>query len=252
MAKKEITSKAVSAQEAAIGFGLLALTVVLIVLLSLLTVGGAGGSAAGNAAYDAEVTAESPVRLSEIMSSNASSLMLADGTLPDWIEIENTGDTDFNLNGYALIVDGDPTKMYRFSGTTVPAGGYIVMLADDGTGEGHLPFRLASSGQTLTLMNAAGQAVDVVQVPSMESDQVWCRDKDGAWQPSFVDTPGEENRPNATAAENIGAEDANNGEVVISEVMARNATYAADENGEFWDYVELLNRSEADVSLKGW
>ena len=252
MAKKNTNAKTINSQEKAVGLGLLVLTILLIVLLSVLTAGGSDSSAAGKTAYHAEVTAESPVRLSEVMSSNASALMLKDGTLPDWIEIENTGSSDFNLTSYALMVDGDPTKMYRFSGMTVPAGGYIVLYADNGNGEGHLPFRLSSSGQTLTLMNAAGQAVDAAEVPAMEQDQVWCRDEDGAWQPSFASTPGEANRPNATAGEGFAAGIEATGGVIITEVMARNATYAADENGEYWDYVELQNRSAADVNLKGW
>jgi len=236
-----------SGRENAVGLGLLALTLALIAALAALGMGGAGGSAA----YETAVTAESPVRLSEIMSSNASSLIMPDGSMPDWIEIENTAGNAVSLNGYALMADGDPTKMYRFSGVTLQAGEHLVLYADNTSGAGHLPFKLPSSGQTLTLLNAAGQAVDSVHTPPLEQDQVYCRDASGAWATSFAPTPGGENKPNATAAEIASAQTAD-GDVVISEVMSRNATYAADENGEFWDYVELTNRSDAPVSLGNW
>ena len=62
-------------------WALMALSVALVLLLSAAFSGGADGR------FSAEVTAESPVRISEIVASNTSSLMLTDGTLPDWIEL---------------------------------------------------------------------------------------------------------------------------------------------------------------------
>ena len=239
MTNKKTNMKSGSVRDNAVGLGLLALAVVLLVIMAVVSPG--QGEAAGTGT----------VQFSEIMSSNASALMLSDGTLPDWIEIVNNGEKDANLNGYALMIDGDPTRMYRFAGTTVPAGGRIVLLADSGNGNGHLPFRLAASGQTLVLMNPAGQTADAVQTPSLDADQVYCRDENGEWQLSYAATPGEKNKVSETAAENY-TETQTGGDVVITEVMARNATYAPDENGEYWDYVELTNLSGAPVSLKGW
>lgn len=251
VANKKTNMKAVRARENAVGISLLSLTVVLIVLLSVLAANDTKGSA-NSAFYEAEVTAQSPVRFSEVMASNASTIITVDGTLPDWIELENTGAKDFNLNGYVIMADDDPTRMYRFSGTTVPAGGYLVLYADNTGGEGHLPFKLATSGQRLTLMNAAGQAVDVLNTPSLEADQVYCRDNSGAWATSYVSTPGAKNRAGAGLDETVSAQSANDGAVVITEVMTRNATYAPDENGEYFDYVELTNRSDVPVSINGW
>ncbi len=244
---KNTNRKAVAARENAVGIGLLAITAVLIVLLSLLAAQDSG-SATGESVRP---TAQSPIRFSEIMSSNASTLILPDGSLPDWIELENTSDADFSLNGYALMVDGDPTRMYRFSGTTVPAGGYRVMYANGQGGADSLPFKLSSSGQTLTLMNPAGQPVDVVSTPALEADQVCCLDANGSWTTSFEATPGKANRPNANPADSV-AENPIDSAVILTEIMARNATYAPDENGEVYDYVELTNRSAEPVSLKDW
>lgn len=251
MAKKKSNKKAVRARENAVGIGLLALTAALIALLSVLTAKGTVGTQEA-AEYDTEVTAQSPVRFSEIMSSNASTVLAQDGSLPDWIELENSGSADFNMNGYVIMLDDDPTRMYRFSGVTIPAGGYLVMKADNAGGEGHLPFRLASSGQKLTLMNAAGKAVEVLHTPSLEADQVYCRDDSGMWATSYVSTPGDKNRANAGAEETVSAQNVNSGAVIFTEVMTRNATYAPDENGEYYDYLELTNRSGEAVSLKGW
>lgn len=41
--------------------------------------------------------------------------------------------------------------------------------------------------------------------------------------------------------------------IVINEFMAKNTTYAQDENGQFDDYIELRNNSSTDwISLKNW
>lgn len=240
-----------AARENAVGIGLLALAAVAIILMSVLTANGTGDGADATQ-HEVEVTAQSPVRFSEIMSSNASTMVTDDGTLPDWIELENAGDTDFNLNGYVIMSDDDPTCMYRFSSTTIPAGGYLVLYADKAGGEGHLPFRLAASGSKLTLMNAAGQTVEMLQIPALEADQVYCRDDGGDWATSYVSTPGEKNRASAGLDESEAAQSADESAVVITEVMTRNATYAPDENGEYFDYVELTNQSDETVSLSGW
>ena len=253
MAKKK--KHRVGIRESAIGLGLLAAAGVLIALLCVLAAQNPGGVSA-NAGYNTTVTAESPVRFSEVMASNASALLRADGSLPDWIELENTGSADVSLSGYVIMANGDPTQMYRFSGTTIAAGDHLVVYADgrDASKDGgiHLPFKIASSGETLTLLNAAGQAVDSIQTPPLEADQVYCRDGAGAWQISFASTPGEANRVAESAATQTAELTIEDSGIVITEVMSRNATYAADENGEYYDYVELTNVSNAEVSLKGW
>ena len=42
------------------------------------------------------------------------------------------------------------------------------------------------------------------------------------------------------------------GSVVINELMARNQTTVADQDGEFDDWLEILNNSNDDVTLTGW
>ena len=41
-------------------------------------------------------------------------------------------------------------------------------------------------------------------------------------------------------------------EVVISELMASNATILQDEDGEFSDWIEILNTGDAAIDLAGW
>ena len=69
---------------------------------------------------------EHPLRISELMSRNTS-VPNADGVLCDWIEIENRSGSTFDLSGYKLS-DSITGAKYSFpNGTSIPAGGYLVV-----------------------------------------------------------------------------------------------------------------------------
>lgn len=227
-------------------WSLMVLTVALVLLLSVLAPGGTDGR------FSAKVTAESPIRISEVMTANKSSLMLTDGTLPDWIELENTGKEEISLAGYALMCNDNPTDVYRIQSAVIPAGGYILIYADGGSDNGselHAPFKLSSSGETVVLMNAAGAVIDSVHTPEMIADEAYCRDASGEWTVSLAPSPGGKNGIETVPEMSLNAA---SGAVAVTEVMSANASYCPDENGEYHDYVELMNTSDEEVSLKGW
>ena len=225
-------------------WALIALTAALVLLFSALAPGGADGR------FSAKVTAQSAVRISGIVAANTSALMLADGTLPDWIELENNGDSEVSLAGYALMCNDDPTDVYRIRNAAIPADGRILIYADGGSDSGdelHAPFKLSASGETVVLMNAAGAVIDSVHTPELHDDEAYCRDASGEWTVRAASAPGRENAVTAAAMLN-----ASERSVVVTEVMSANASYCPDENGEYHDYVELTNTSDEAVSLKDW
>ena len=189
------------------------------------------------------------LRLNEVMSSNGSAVALSDGSLPDWVEIENTSDQPIDLTGYALMNAAKPNRAFAFPGGVLDAGARAVVYCDGSdkalvNGEYHAPFRLPASGATLALLNRKGIAADVVALPALGKDQVYCRDESGEWTIEDYAAPG-----NASEAAEAAAEP---GALAITEVMSRNCTYIADENGEHPDYIEIHNTSRAPVSLSGW
>ncbi|MEE1199138.1 MAG: lamin tail domain-containing protein [Christensenellales bacterium] len=247
--------KAVKEQRGALG--ILAGLLVLIVIIALVSPG--QGVVQRDTTYDLAVTRQSDVVLSEVMTANESALMLSDGTLPDWIELCNEGEDAVSLFGWTLMLGGDPNQMYRFPDVRIPAGGYLVVYADNGTDLGtqelHAPFRIPASGDTLTLIDASGYAADRVSVPALGRNQAYCRGATGDWMVSMTSTPNGANR--ITNEQNIDAAtvmalNVVEGDVEVTEVMTRNASYCADENGEFHDYIELHNKSGAPVNLEGW
>ena len=234
--------------------GAVALLVALLLLWSSLAPSGRVDGR--NEVFSTEVTGESPIRINEVMASNLSSLMLANGTLPDWFELVNTSGSTVSLNEYSVSLGSDPTQICRFQNVTIPPKGYLVVYADGGATtatELHAPFRLSASGETLLLKDASGRVVDSAETPELGDDQVWCRDG-SSWKLSLASTPGEANR---IVEQNAGegaqlkvtvVEEA----VAITEVLAGNATYCPDADGEYHDYIEITNSGLEAVNLKGW
>ena len=199
------------------------------------------------------------LRISEVMAANASTLILSDGGMPDWIELENVSGATLDLTGYALLTESKPSNAFAFPGGRLAPGEKVVVYCDDNghsvvNGEYHAPFRLSASGENIALLNKRGQGVDMVQTPSLAKDQVYCRDDSGQWQISDVATPGEANRVERATIDGEGGSQIKvvPGAVEISEVMTRNVTFFTDENGEHPDYIEVHNTTANPVNLEGW
>lgn len=119
------------------------------------------------------------VVISEVMSKNGEyPVQGQDGPTPDWIELENFGDEWVNMGGF-VITDGDTFE----EGFVFPDDFAIgplqrVLLLADGSGRFvknnlHLDFKLKSSGEKITLFDPSGAIISSVDVPELETDQVY-------------------------------------------------------------------------------
>ena len=192
----------------------------------------------------------SGVRLNELMSSNKSAAADDRGEYSDWIELLNASDQAVDISGWKL---SDGGSIFTFPEHTLAPGETVVVFASGSlhaiSGEVyHAPFRLSASGETVTLTDRAEIPVDTVELPPLNVNASYARNTEGAWSETAAFTPGLPNdqlyTPEETAAMTTG--------LVISEVMPKNSSYAADQDGEFSDYIELYNGSGASVSLKGF
>ena len=121
-----------------------------------------------------------PLRISEIMSANASTLPTRIRLQPedsfagpqntyDWIEIQNATDQVADLSGYYLSdQEGQPTKWQVPDGTVVPARGSIIVFASskdvadpnlDEQGRLHTNFSLDRNGEYVSLSTPSGAIV---------------------------------------------------------------------------------------------
>jgi len=76
-------------------------------------------SSTKGAANDCSVAVDRSVRINEVESNG--------GTPGDWIELINTGSSTANVSGY-IVKDNNDANAYALpSGSTIPAGGYLVV-----------------------------------------------------------------------------------------------------------------------------
>jgi len=198
--------------------------------------------------------------INEFMASNDSFIQDPCGNYDDWIEIYNSGDTDINTAGMYLTDDVcNPTKWQipsdNPSETTIDAGGYLLIWADDETFQGtlHTSFKLsAGGGEDVALFDTDGSTpIDsITNFPSQDADDSYGRypNGSGSWQVFVHDT----NTPPTPGASNGGEPIGK--QVLISEIMYHpyhNADALEPEDiGE--EYIELFNGSDSDVNLTDW
>lgn len=137
--------------------------------------------------------------INEVCSSNQNSYTDASGAEPDWIELYNGSDKDLVLDGVG-VSDG-AKKKFKFAfpeGTVIPAGGYIIICADDAVnqaeGEYHAAFKLSATGETVYLTHPLYGEIDSVAVPELDTDISYGRYKNGSENFTYITTtPGESN-----------------------------------------------------------
>lgn len=142
------------------------------------------------------------VKISELMASNTKTVRNPAGEFSDWIELHNPTPAAMDLSG-CYVTDSDKTlRKWAFPmGTTIPAGGHLILWADEDskaeTGL-HLNFKLSSKGEDLYVIDSdeRGNAVlDHVRFEKQTDDVSFGRHPDHAeeWTPLFP-TPGDRNR----------------------------------------------------------
>ena len=119
------------------------------------------------------------VRINEFMASNTRSVPdITDfEDYPDWIELHNAGTSAVSLDGYYLSDNlNDPFKWPVPAGASIPAGGYLTIIADGHdaapgqtfprgywpwknftTEKYHTNFNLSADGEDVVLTQALGQ-----------------------------------------------------------------------------------------------
>ena len=133
------------------------------------------------------------VFINEWMASNTGvALDPADGDADDWFELYNAGARAVDLSAYTLTDNlEDPAKFVIPNGTVIPAGGFLLVWADDeteqsGQGQLHVNFRLSAAGESLGLFTPDGRAVDSIAFGSQTNNISEGRFPDGMIRPPFV------------------------------------------------------------------
>ena len=189
---------------------------------------------------------EGCIVISEIMPSNTSTLPDENGLFSDWLELENRTDDDISLLGWSLSDDREEPVGWRFPDVTLPAGERMVIFCG---GEGALrtDFSLYTGGETVLLTAPGRVPADEVSWKRAASDcSLSLEPSTGERAFTLRATPGYENSDDGYAA--FCASLAPRDDLAIWEVMSYNDKYLA-QNGKCYDFIELKNISDHDVSL---
>jgi len=102
--------------------------------------------------------------INEFMADNESTVTDQDGEYDDWIELYNNGSQTINLNGMYLTDDPSEPDQWIFPDTTLAPGNFLIVWADDDTGQAglHANFKLSADGETILLSDTSLNTLDEV------------------------------------------------------------------------------------------
>jgi len=185
----------------------------------------------------------------------------ADGSLPDYVELMNTGHAPVHLLGFQLSDDPDQPDQWIFPDITLAAGGQLVIWL---SGQEKIwnpseptslqaSFRLGRNDQLLLLSDPDGRLVirqaieflpdNIAKGRSIEDPDIWLYYPQG--------TPGTANTTQGFA-EIAGAMTLKNRGIWINEVMAENSSVTASGKTESPDWIELYNGTRQAIDLTGY
>lgn len=192
----------------------------------------------------------SDIVINEFMAANELTIADEDGEYSDWIEVRNTGTASVNLRNYSLSDDESAPYKWQFPDMTLGAGECALVFAsekDRTKKELHTDFKLKASGGVVMLSSSNGKILDTVYYDSLAKSCAYARDADGNFAKTYEPTPGFENSDYSGF---YSYSDTNKKTLVINEAMSKNSSYLKQNGGKYYDWVELKNISEDDVSLK--
>ena len=152
--------------------------------------------------------AEIPLLINEFMASNDTIIRDPQGQYDDWVEIHNYGTDEIDLGGLYLTDNLSAPTKWQFpvsnsAITTIPAGGYLLIWADNDTTDSglHANFKLDAGGEEIGLFDSDGVTlIDSVTFDEQTGDISYGRFPNASdyWQAFGSPSP---------AAQNIGVYD---------------------------------------------
>ncbi|MHC4581840.1 MAG: CotH kinase family protein, partial [Planctomycetota bacterium] len=135
--------------------------------------------------------------INEFMASNSNSLQDPQGDYDDWIEIHNFGADAIDVGGMYLSDDMSIPTKWRISAddpvsTTIPAGGYLLVWADNDIADPglHANFKLDADGDQIALTSKRGSTlIDSIVFSEQSSNISFGRFPDSGESRRFFSTP---------------------------------------------------------------
>jgi len=212
-------------------------SLVLAVILTAASLAGCTQAASG--------AAPSGLYISEVVSSNSSSL--TDPVLgnPDWIELYNASGEMIDLSGYSIVASKNEFEFP--DGASIEAGAYMIVYCctateDAGSQIYCTGFKLSKNGEQLVLSAPHG-TLQRLSVPALEADISYGIGKDGSYQFFSCPTPGA-----ANDAQGFSSIDEISGQIdaslKISEILPQSVS-----DSDPYGWIELTNTGSEPIDL---
>jgi hypothetical protein len=178
------------------------------------------------------------IRFNEAMAENAGLITNGTTTNSDWLELYNAGTNAVSLANWSLSNSGNARKYLFPTGTTIAAGGYLVVWCDSQTNAPglHSGFTLGRKGENLFLYDTLTNRIDAFSFGlQLTNYSVGRIGPSGSWQLNLP-TPG---------ANNIAAPIGGAANLVLNEWLANSVPGGSD-------WLEIFNNSSSlPVPLAG-
>ena len=212
-------------------------------------------SESGAEAYFASAKRDVTIAITEVMAGNRSCIVDEDGDYSDWIELTNTGGQEVNLSGLYLSDRTESDRRWPLPSIQLSTGKRIVVFCSgkdrQDTTRPHTDFSLDGKGETVSLYSPLGAVISSISYPALADDQSYCLEEtgNGFFTTGFA-TPG---YPNSDE----GYEDYQSlletpKSLTINEAMNANTGSWRQSDDNFYDWVELANRSDQPVDLSDY
>lgn len=192
-----------------------------------------------------------PVVISEVLTANESALPDENGIFSDVVELHNRSEEELRLAGWYLSDSSTHRYSYQLPEITLPAGGYLLLYCDGENyigpnGEIHTNFGLSQGEELCLTDNSGSYHCLTTQYPG--ENRSLSLQEDGTYQTASVSL-GYANDAQGIELFALSREYTDS-PLLISEVLLSSA--GVPYNGTLCDVIEILNRSDAAVSTKGW
>ena len=193
--------------------------------------------------------------ISEIMTSNKNAYPASDGGYYDWVEIFNPTQRTINLEGFGLSDKQDQPGNYVFPTVVLEPGQFVVVFLSGGAVNDpmHAEFKLSSAGETVYLFDSQQRKLDSVETGHLSPNIAYARNLAllDIWEEKEHYTPGFYNDETGWDSY-LQTRRVYGDPLMINEVMASNLITITDCDGEYNDWVEIVNTGEEEIVITGY
>lgn len=192
----------------------------------------------------------SKLYINEIMVNNTYTYLDNNNEYSDYIEIYNGYNYPINLKGYHLSDNEFETNKWTFPDIKIESKEYLLVFAsgkdtcDLENKICHTNFKLSSKGEFITLTDKSNNIINKFQYEDTSNDISY-----GVLLGRYMylnnPTPGKENNTKSLKYQKIS-----NKELYINEYIIYNKRVSYNQDGEYYDFVELYNDSNEDINLE--